>query len=365
MVTIYLRAIAILCHLSFFSVGRQLSGTLHRREYFYVGGNYSNDAGVASQQMYVEHLSPADIRQFLPILFVHGGGMSGTNFLNTPDGRPGWADYFLSKGHEIYIVDQPSRGRSPWQHNIDGPQSTFNTTYIESHFTAPARYGLWPLADLHTQWPGEGVTGDPIFDAFYESTMPSLSSRAESAQKFQNAGASLLDNVGPVILLTHSQSGSLGWLLGDARPSLVKAIVAIEPVGPPFVNAVFPPFSEARPYGITEIPLQFSPPITSADGIGRQMVNAIPNATCYEQAMPAKQLPNLATIPVLVVTSESGYHALYDNCTVNFLQQAGISVKHIHLGDVGIHGNGHMMFMEKNSDQIVDEVVNMWIEENV
>ncbi|KAL0580896.1 hypothetical protein V5O48_001089 [Marasmius crinis-equi] len=313
--------------------------------------------------MYVEHLAPLDVRQSLPILFVHGAGMTGTNFLNTPDGRPGWADYFLSKGYEVYLVDQPSRGRSAWQQNIDGPQSTFNTTYIESHFTAPERYHLWPQADLHTQWPGEGISGDPIFDAFYESTMPTLTSRAESAQKFQNAGGLLLDRVGPVILLTHSQSGSLGWLLGDARPSLVKAIVALEPAGPPFSDAVFPPFAETRPYGIAEIPLQFSPPIAAAGELGREVLNAIPNVTCFEQISPARKLTNLASIPVLLVTSESGYHALYDNCTVNFLQQAGVSVRHIALGDIGIHGNGHMMFMEKNSDQIVDEVVHKWVKE--
>ena len=35
-------------------------------------------------------------------------------------------------------------------------------------------------------------------------------------------------------MLTHSQSGSFGWLIADARPQRVKAIVAIEPAGPPF-----------------------------------------------------------------------------------------------------------------------------------
>lgn len=28
-------------------------------------------------------------------------GMTGTNFLNLPDGRVGWADYFLCKGYEV------------------------------------------------------------------------------------------------------------------------------------------------------------------------------------------------------------------------------------------------------------------------
>lgn len=27
--------------------------------------------------------------------------MTGTNFLNTPDGRPGWGDFFLGKGYEV------------------------------------------------------------------------------------------------------------------------------------------------------------------------------------------------------------------------------------------------------------------------
>lgn len=27
--------------------------------------------------------------------------MTGTNFLNTPDGRLGWADYLLGKGFEV------------------------------------------------------------------------------------------------------------------------------------------------------------------------------------------------------------------------------------------------------------------------
>ena len=27
--------------------------------------------------------------------------MTGTNFLNTPDERPGWADYFMSEGYVV------------------------------------------------------------------------------------------------------------------------------------------------------------------------------------------------------------------------------------------------------------------------
>lgn len=66
---------------------------------------------------------------------------------------------------------------------------------------------------------------------------------------------------------------------------------------------------------------------------------------------------------MLVVTSESGYHTVYDDCSVGFLRQAGVSVKHVHLEDEGIFGNGHMVFMEKNNLQIADQVVNVWVQQ--
>jgi pimeloyl-ACP methyl ester carboxylesterase len=47
-----------------------------------------------------------------------------------------------------------------------------------------------------------------------------------------NVPAALLDRIGPAIILTHSQSGPFGWLIADARPKLVKAVVAVEPAGP-------------------------------------------------------------------------------------------------------------------------------------
>jgi pimeloyl-ACP methyl ester carboxylesterase len=81
----------------------QAQGTLHRRAYFYVGQTYiaQGNSSIAAGQMYIEHLTPAEVTQPLPILFIHGLGMTGTNFLNTPDGRLGWADYFLGKGYEV------------------------------------------------------------------------------------------------------------------------------------------------------------------------------------------------------------------------------------------------------------------------
>ena len=57
-------------------------------------------------------------------------------------------------------------------------------------------------------------------------------------------------------------------------------------------------------------------------------------------------------MPILVVTGEASYHASYDHCTVKYLQQAGVRSTWIKLTDVGIHGNGHMMMLEKNNRDI-------------
>lgn len=102
----------------------------------------------------------------------------------------------------MYLVDQVSRGRSPWQQNIDGPQSVFDTLIVEQRFTATQDFNLWPQAHLHTQWPGNGSKGDPTFDNFYRSILPALVSNVESSEKMRDAGTALLDKIGVCFMLS-------------------------------------------------------------------------------------------------------------------------------------------------------------------
>jgi hypothetical protein len=48
-----------------------------------------------------------------------------------------------------------------------------------------------------------------------------------------------------------------------------------------------------------------------------------------------------------------------DHCTVAYLRQAGVRTDFIRLADHGIRGNGHMMMLEKNSDDIA-RVMEQW-----
>jgi hypothetical protein len=72
---------------------------------------------------------------------------------------------------------------------------------------------------------------------------------------------------------------------------------------------------------------------------------------------PARRLPNLTNIPAIVITTEGSYHAAYYHCTAKYLAQAGVRVTALRLGDQGIHGNGHMVMLEKNNPQVAGLIV--------
>ena len=55
-------------------------------------------AYVGGQQMYVEYMIPAQVKRPFPVVLVHGGGGQGTDWMETPDGRPGWFQYLGAGG---------------------------------------------------------------------------------------------------------------------------------------------------------------------------------------------------------------------------------------------------------------------------
>lgn len=341
---------------------------LSTREYFYVGGKYTGKPGneVMAGQMYVEALRPKVVSRKYPLVFFHGAGQTATNWMGTPDGRAGWADYFLTQGYVVYLVDQPARGRSPWHPSVNGPLQMRAPSWVEERFTAPEIAHIWPQARKHTQWPGSGREGDPVFDAFYATQVEGLESTVETETLARAAGAALLDKIGAAILVTHSQSGSFGWLLADARPKAVKGIVAIEPSGPPFRDALFDE-EKNRAWGVTDIPITYAPPVKNPSELAivqEPKADGPDLVRCWEQAKPPRRLVNLHGIPVLVVTTEASYHAAYDHCTARFLAQAGVPNTHFRLEEHGIHGNGHMVMLEKNNMAIA-ALLQSWLTADV
>ncbi len=223
----------------------------------------------------------------------------------------------LRQGYAVYIADQPGRGRAAYQASVYGALAPPDIQNVQRRFIAPERYNQWPQAHLHTQWPGSGAPGDPVFDQFYASQLPSIP--AANATIFnRDAIVALLDKIGPAVVMTHSQSGAFGWPVADMRPDLVKAVIALEPSGPPFfdIENIGAPnwFRDAptsyRVWGPTAAPLTYSPPAASPSDIAvvrQEKADAPDLIPCWLQKPPARQLPNLQKMPIMIMTAEASF----------------------------------------------------------
>ena len=101
----------------------------------------------------------------------------------------------------------------------------------------------------------------------------------------RDANVALLDAIGtPVILVTHSQSGPFGWAIANARPNQVKAIVAVEPGGPPLkdtdnVKVTYldsPAGTGGRAWGITNTAIAYEPTAAAPSDLQIEFDNQVP-----------------------------------------------------------------------------------------
>ena len=343
--------------------------TVARQGFFYVGGQYVGEPGQETMAgaMYVEVMVPREIRYPYPIVFLHGAGQPGVDWLQTPDGRPGWAYDFLEMGYVVYLEDFPARGRSRYLPQVDGDMTIRSAPSLEQLFSASAATASFPQASKHTQWPGTGRMGDAVMDDFTQTQVGFIAGPRQ-ARLTIDANVALLDMIGtPVILLTHSQGGWFGWNIADERPDLVRAIVTAEPAAPPIrgVDTSAMRYREAGglAWGVGNTPITYSPPISDPSQLQVELQEEPEGpglVPCYRQQEPARQLVNLIDIPVLFLNGEGGYHRIFDHCLANWLNQARVETEYVRMEDVGLFGNGHMMMLEENSKEIA-EYIHRWL----
>jgi pimeloyl-ACP methyl ester carboxylesterase len=270
--------------------------TTSRRGFFWVGvERRAHAAGTTVRgPMYVEWEAPPDIRRPHPVVFVHGGGGQGLEYLGTPDGRPGWARILVEEGYAAYVVDRPGHGRAAFHPDLLGAMGPpFTYEIARRLFTPPADGpGSHPTSNLHTQWPG-----DAALDQFMAATGPMAADFA-AAHALEGARlAELLDRIGPAILVAHSAGGPAAWLAADARPGLVKALVAIETMGPPFLAN--PALNLSLEWGLTAAPITYDPPVPDPAELARETHEPpTPGGPpLVLQAEPARRLPNPRRLP--------------------------------------------------------------------
>ena len=358
---------------------------------------------VGGQQMYVEYMIPSQVKHPVPIVLVHGGGGQGTDWMGTPDGRPGWFQYLVAEGFKVYVVDRPGHGRSPWHPDLHGafPPTAAVLENIAGRFTPPSANPAATPNEYQkhaTQWPGPGNVGSPDLDQLvageggsYVVQPPPAGAAAAGRQGgtalggpppsaargtptpanaqaagplnvqhlvWRQAGADLLDKIGPAIIVTHSAGGPFGLLVAEARPALVKATVIIEGAGSGFAGG--------NRWGMSSIPVTYDPPVADPAEIKTHWVSTPEPGIngYYLQMEPAHKLPNLRNTKVVFVTADSSFASPGNPGGVAFLKQAGVQAEELRLGGLGIKGNGHMMMVEKNSRQVLQPIID-WMTKNV
>jgi hypothetical protein len=91
--------------------------------------------------------------------------------------------------------------------------------------------------------------------------------------------------------------------------------------------------------------------------------DTLPRRNCYQQVEPARQLPNVSSVPYLGITSEGFQHRTFAYCIKRYLEQVGGKPEWVYLEEVGIGGNSHFMHVELNNLEIAD-FVEEWIVKN-
>lgn len=273
----------------------------------------------AVEQMYARYTLLVQPLAKYPLLMWHGGGLTGATFETKPDGHPGWEDWFLHAGHDVYVSDAVERGRASWARypEIFKSEPVFRTKKegwelfrigpTGSYADAAAQRQAWPVS----QFPVEA------YEQFTKQSVPRWLTNDEATQRAYDA---YVDKVCPCVILVHSQGGAFAFNAALRAPDKIKAIVAVETSGTPDLEK-----------------------------------------TDYAR---------LRNTPMLWVWGDH----LADYPFWGTLRQrqeefrkrvaaAGGTADEIDLPATGIRGNTHMVMMDRNSDQVA-ALIQRWLQQN-
>jgi pimeloyl-ACP methyl ester carboxylesterase len=289
--------------------------------------------------VYTDRLLPEAAGARLSVVMIHGGGHSGACYLLTADNRPGWAYRFADAGYPVWLPDWPGCGRS----------------------------GDVPFSDL---------TGERVCAA-----LGAVIAEAADASP-----------TGRTVLMTHSMSGALGWKLVEQNRPLIEKVVAVAPGPPgniqPQANVIEETDDEVvvESFGMTR---RLSRDRVYAGGMGfvthkligkstrfpdgvldmyaGQVAGVPPRLLMERQNIGGSQLKveDMSVfdgLPVLVFTGEldTDHPKDIDGAVVDWLTAAGAQADFWWLPDHGVNGNGHMLMMEENSDELADMIIG-WV----
>lgn len=287
-------------------------------------------SGTSEHPVYADRIASSSAGGRLPIVMIHGGFHNGSAFLATPDGRAGWADHFAVRGHDVYVADWPSHGRSP---------------------------GRTDLTQLSTS-------------------------------DVARALGVLVSEVGPAIVMAHSAGAPSAWWIAENHGGKVAAVVGIAPGGPANLLDTLPDdplaierLGNSRRAGHPIFAPADRPARVDNDFILRYWANSsrFPHGAfeAYARSIgpESPRILNerfniggaglylrdpqaLERLPILVVTGDCDprHPRETDGALADFL-----GADFLWLADEGISGNGHMLMIEDNSEQIARRI-GVWLD---
>jgi hypothetical protein len=273
---------------------------------------------------YVEYQIPRNPRK-VGLLMWHSS--STKTWDTTFDGRDGFKNIFLRRDFPVYIVDGPRIGRAGW----GCAEWTYTPQVGRSQATiASFRLGVWNPPSPPEFFPGvQFPTDDPeALDQLLRGRYPEFND-FEDAVLEAGETAKLADDVGPVVILSHSGSGNRGFLT-RLKSDKVVGIVAYEPT-----EMLFPPGQ--APAGQPEVSME--------------------------------EFLKLTQIPIQIVWGDNvdkvaSWAARLDasRVFVELVNAQGGDAEVLHLPEIGITGNTHFPMSDLNNVQNAN-LLSHWLRE--
>lgn len=325
--------------------------TLEGQGSFFAGGTVTKTAGVydsarptdpAGQEIHGDHAyvfwqRPLHARPY-PLVFLHGGGQSGKTFETTPDGRDGFQNLFLEKRYAVYIVDQPRRGRA----GKSGLPYAVKPWADEAFLFEAFRLGQYPHVYPESQF----SEGDEALAQFNRQMTPNTGKYDKSV--ISDAMAAVFAKTGPAVLITHSQGGGPGWYTA-IKSDNVKGIAAYEPGLFLFPEGEAPAIDRGAslftPFKVETVPLSEFRKLTR-----------IPIVIYYGDHISMDPKDGWAGKQWAVRLQAARDFA-------RLINRYGGQAKVVHLPEIGIYGNTHFLFADKNNKKIA-ALLEQWLHEH-